>query len=248
MSFRSRTPQDILVLVAALACPGLAAAQRADLADTERIILEATNEFRRQEGVGSVKPSAALAQAAREFANYMAQTDRYGHSADGRNPTDRATSQGYDFCLVSENIAYLYNSAGFRTAELARNLVEGWEHSPQHRKNMLEPAATDTAIAVARSGKSGRYYGVQMFGRPKSERVEFRIANEAPQAVKYTIGKQSYSLRPREVRTHWLCGPEDLTLQSAGGAAMHEASVRPESGDRLVVVDDRRGVAVRRER
>jgi uncharacterized protein YkwD len=245
---RSCTPRGILVLAAALAYPGLAAAQRADLADTERIILEATNQFRREEGVGAVKPSASLTQAAREFANFMAQTDRYGHSADGRNPTDRAASQGYDFCLVSENIAYLYNSAGFRTAELARGLVEGWENSPQHRKNMLEPAATDTAVAVARSGRSGRYYGVQMFGRSKSERVEFRITNAAPLAVKYTVGKQSYSLRPREARTHWLCGPEDLALQSAGGAAMHDASWRPESGDRLVVVDDRRGVAIRRER
>ena len=78
------------LFVAALACPAMALAQRADLAGTERLVLEATNEFRREEGVGAVRPNAALAKAAQDFADYMARTDRYGHEADGRSPADRA--------------------------------------------------------------------------------------------------------------------------------------------------------------
>jgi uncharacterized protein YkwD len=117
-----------------------------------------------------VTANPVLARTVRDFVDFMARTDRYGHEADGKQPADRARGHGYDYCLVSENIAYQYNSAGFRTAALARDFVEGWKHSPQHRKNMLEPAATQTAVAVARSEKSGRYYAVQMFGRPKSER------------------------------------------------------------------------------
>ncbi len=35
------------------------------------------------------------------------------------------------------------------------------------RKNMLAPEVTETGVAVARSGKTGRYYAVQMFGRPR---------------------------------------------------------------------------------
>ena len=237
-----------LVLVAIISCPATALAQRADLAGTQKLIVEATNEFRREEGVGAVTPNAALAKAAQDFADFMARTDRYGHEADGRNPADRARSHGYDYCLVAENIASLYNSAGFRTAELARGCVEGWKHSPEHRKNMLEAAATDTAVAVARSQSSGRYYAVQMFGRPKSERIEFRITNAAPQAVRYHVASQAYSLRPREARIHWLCGPDELTLQSADGANLRNATLRPIRGDRLVVVSEASGVSIRRER
>jgi uncharacterized protein YkwD len=157
-----------LLVVAATLWPAMALAQRVDLSGAERLIVDATNAFRREEGLGPVKSDAALGHAARDFAEFMARTDRYGHTADGRNPGDRATGNGYGYCLVAENIAYQYNSAGFRTAELARGFVEGWKHSPGHRKNMLDPAATDTAVAVARSASSGRYYAVQMFGRPKS--------------------------------------------------------------------------------
>jgi uncharacterized protein YkwD len=237
-----------LVLVAILSCPATALAQRADLAGTAKLIVEATNELRREEGVGAVRPNAALAKAAQYFADFMARTDRYGHEADGRNPADRARSHGYDYCLVAENIAYLYRSAGFRTAELAGGIVEGWKHSPEHRKNMLEAAATDTAVAVARSDRSGRYYAVQMFGRPKSERIEFRITNAAPQTVRYHLADQEYSLGPRETRIHWLCGPDDLTLHAAAGASARSTQVRPNRGDRLVVVSDPSGVSIRRER
>jgi uncharacterized protein YkwD len=248
MGLEKDTRKVQVIFAAALLCPALALAQQPDLDSVERLVADATNKFRHEEGVETVKPNPALAKAAQDFANYMANTDRYGHNADGRNPTDRASSHGYDYCLVSENIAYQFSSAGFRTAELVRGFVEGWKHSPDHRKNMLEPAATDMAVAVARSGKSGRYYAVQMFGRPKSERIEFRITNAAPQAVKYQVASRAYSLRPKEARIHWLCGPEDLTLQSAGGTTLHDEKLRPVSGDRLVVASDAKGVSIRRQR
>ena len=233
-----------MIFAAALLGPALALAQQPDLASVEKLVVDATNKFRREEGLETVRPSPALAKAARDFADFMAHNDRYGHNADGRDPTDRASSHGYDYCLVSENIAYQFSTAGFRTPALVDGFVEGWKHSPAHRKNMLEPAATDMAVAVARSDRSGRYYAVQMFGRPKSERIEFRITNAAPQPVKYQIASKAYSLRPREGRVHWLCGPEDLTLQSASGAG---ETLRPNSGDRLVVAGDARRVSIRRQ-
>ena len=217
-----------LLLAAGLSCSALALAQRLDGA--ERIVFEATNDFRREQGLESVKSNPALAKAAQEFADYMARTDRYAHNADGRQPADRARSKGYDYCLVSENIAFQFSSAGFRTAELASGFVNGWKKSPGHRKNMLEPAATDAAVAMAHSDKSGRYYAVQMFGRPKSERIEFRISNGTQQNVKYQLGDKAHSLRPREARTHWLCGPDDLTLG--------EIKMRPGQGERLIVTSD----------
>jgi uncharacterized protein YkwD len=238
MSLRSLGP---VALVAVLACP--AQAQLPDTAAAERLIVEATNDFRRDEGLEPVKPDPLLGRTARDFAVYMANTDRYGHVADGRDPAERARIHKYEACFIAENIAFQFNSAGFRTAELARSYVEGWKHSPEHRKNMLASAATGTGVAIARSDRSGRYYAVQMFGRPKAERVEFRIANAAPRAVKYRVGQQDYSLGPREARIHWLCGPEDLTLAGA-----HGAKLRPGHGDQLVVAGDANGVSIRRER
>jgi uncharacterized protein YkwD len=94
-------------------------------------------------------------------------------------PSARARGHGYDFCLVSENIAHLYTSRGYESADLARRLVEGWKNSAGHRKNMVEPDVIDTGVAVAQSTIKGvqHYYGVQMFARPRSASVEFEVSN-----------------------------------------------------------------------
>ena len=138
-----------------------------DAAQVASLVVDGTNRFRHDNGLAPVAPERRLAHAAREFAAYMAQTDRLDHAADGRQPWGRARAQGYDYCLVAENIAYQYDSRGFATAQLARELVSGWERSAGHRRNMLERDAVDTAVAVARSATTGRYYAVQMFGRPR---------------------------------------------------------------------------------
>jgi uncharacterized protein YkwD len=174
-----------LVSAAAIAAPA-----RPDLEGVESLAVRHTNEFRADNRLPAVKPDASLARTAREFAQYMARTDRYGHEADGRTPGDRARAHGYDACIVAENIAYQLHSEGFGTAMLASGFVAGWKHSPEHRRNMLDDAVTQTAVAVARSERTGRYYAVQMFGRPKSERIEFRVANKASQHVRFVVGVQ----------------------------------------------------------
>ena len=92
-----------------------------------------------------------LTDAARDFAAYMARTSRYGHTADGSRPADRAASHGYEYCVIAENIAYAFNSDGYTTEELGKTFVEGWKHSPGHRRNMLDPDVAETGVAVARS-------------------------------------------------------------------------------------------------
>ena len=158
-------------------------------------------------------------ETARDFAAFLARTDLFDHTADGRHPEDRAKSHGYDYCLVSENIGYEFRSAGFATGELARALVDGWRRSPPHRKNMLERDATEIGVALARSSRSGRYYGVQMFGRPRSASIEFSVANQSRRRVAYRLGEREFSLEPRVIRTH---------------------------RDRFAVVDDRGRVVLRR--
>lgn len=180
-------------------------AERLDLSSVESQITDSTNEFRAQHGREPVARSAALAAAARDFAAHMARTDRYGHHADGRRPAERASAAGYDYCIVSENIAYQFRSSGFESSELARAFFEGWRDSPEHRENMLDPGVTETGLGVAHSRRTGNYYAVQMFGRPKSERIAFRIANRAGVTVEYRLGRRTYQLPPRSTRRHTLC-------------------------------------------
>lgn len=137
------------------------------MAQAADAVVERTNAFRKTQGLEPASVEPALERAAREFARFMAKTGKYGHTADGRRPPQRATAQGYEYCIVSENIAYQYRSSGYDSATLAREMVEGWKESPEHRKNMLEPAVTQTGVGIAQ-GDDGRYFGVQMFGRPKS--------------------------------------------------------------------------------
>src|SRR4051794_29760615 len=71
-----------------------------------RYIVDKTNEFREQEGRPRVAVNARLSETARDFADYMARTGRYGHTADGNQPADRAARHGYEYCVIAENIAY----------------------------------------------------------------------------------------------------------------------------------------------
>jgi uncharacterized protein YkwD len=230
-------------LAAALALTLAQAAEGPDLPAVERRVIEGTNEFRREQGLGALAPSAGLQRAARYFADYMARTDRYGHQADGAEPADRATRHGYEWCQVSENISYQYTSATFATAELAGRYLEGWKRSPGHRKNMVDRDDVHMALAVARSRETGRYYAVQMFGRPRSMSIEFHVTNRTREPVGYRLGERSYSLEPRATRVHQQCASEDLTLRPA--VAKGRGTARPKDGDRVEVVREAGGLALR---
>jgi uncharacterized protein YkwD len=153
---------------AALITASVAAAPQAkpSLRDVESRIVQATNDFRRDEGRSRLMVNARLAAAAREFAQFMAKTGKYSHEADGQRPRERVQAHGYRYCMVAENISYQYSSLGFETEDLAARLLEGWKRSPGHRANMLDGVAVHTAVAVARSPKTGYYYAVQLFAAP----------------------------------------------------------------------------------
>lgn len=214
------------VLVLALAA---AAAAAVEPGDSARRIVQDANAFRQEEGVRPLAGNAALQSAAADFARFMARTGKYGHTADGREPAERAAAAGYEYCVVAENIAYVYRSKGFDSAEhLAREFVEGWKNSPGHRRNLVDGGVTETGVGVARDEK-GRYYGVQLFGLPRSAQISFRIENTTRESVRYQLGEQEYALGPRVARTHSICRPARLSVGEFGAAAAHGARyvVRP---------------------
>lgn len=218
--------------VAALALQAAAQTAKVPAADgvqAANIIVERTNELRRAEHVPPVQVDPRLDRAAFEFARYMARTGKYGHEADGRDPTARAQAQGYSYCLVLENIAYHYDSRGYETPRLAWASVDGWKASPPHRKNMENPLVIHTGVGVAR-GDNGYYYSVQMFGLPRSAAVKFEVRNESRLTIHYRIGEQPYSVAPRSVKTHETCTREAVRFERLDGAAME-----PRPGDRFII-------------
>jgi uncharacterized protein YkwD len=209
------------------------------LAQVQRIVIEQTNRFRVSEGLPPVREAPLLDRVAQDFANFMARTDRYGHEADGRTPAERARAQGYDFCLVAENIAYEFSSEGFSAGELAQHFVHGWQNSPPHLANMLDAAVTEIGVAVAQSRETRRYYAVQMFGRTLAEAKRFQLANSSPASVSYRLDGERYSLPPRTTRTHSTCRPPRVEVQLPGRRG--PVPLQPADGQRYVVAPDGRG-------
>ena len=139
------------------------------------------------------------------------------------------------------------NSAGYSTAGLTGAFVEGWKHSPPHRRNMLDPAVTETGVGIAQSARTRRWYAVQLFGKPLSSLLTFSIANDTAHAVDYRLGSKVYDLPPRVTRTHRQCEPEPLAIGNGRDAV--ETTAR--DGRRYHWVQDSaggRGHALREDR
>lgn len=230
-----RVRTALALSAAALALAGCAASsaaeKRPDLPQVEARVVEGTNAFRRELGLAPVKRNALLEETARSFAQYMARTGKFDHDADGSTPMARAKAHGYDYCVVAENIARQYSSRGFATAELGRDLVQGWKDSPGHRRNLADPAVTEIGVAIAHRSYQGLqdYYAVQLFGRPASEAVHFSVRNETRSDVRYRVGEKAYTLGPRYSRTHTECVTKALEFE-APAAKRFEVG----NGDRYV--------------
>lgn len=204
-----------------------------DLPQTEVAIVELTNAFRKASALQEVKPNPALTAAARAFAAYLAKTGKFAHEADSRKPEDRAQAQGYQYCLVAENLAWNLNSRGFESAQLAREVVEGWKASPDHRENLLLQGATEIGVAVVRvPDRNPKFLSVQLFGRPESLKVTFSIQNRSGKAVRYTLGTETEVLQPREVVTLTDCDTRPLSVDKADKAP---SRFDPRDGDRFVI-------------
>lgn len=219
-----------------------------ELVEVARLVVQKTNAYRKEQGLTEVKANRQLSEAVQYFAQYMAKTNQYGHTADGKHPWERANSHGYDYCLVSENIAYKFNSLGFETAQLAEEFFQGWKNSPEHRKNMLDSAVSETAVAVAKSPETGYFYAVQMFGRPKSQSIDFEIVNHSTTAVEYSLEDRSFPLPPGYTRKHQQCRPLQVTFRWPEGAQGDKTSREPKDGDRFIVTDEGGKLQVKKER
>jgi hypothetical protein len=100
------------------------------------------NAFRRRHGLKPVVLDQRLIQAAGTSARYQASRGRIGHRGPGGSrPWDRARRAGYSTHLTAENVASGQKSFG--------EAMRGWEHSAEHKRNLLLPDAQAAGIAVS---------------------------------------------------------------------------------------------------
>ena len=107
-----------------------------------------------------LKPSPVLERAAQAHALDMASSSHLDHSgSDGSSPAQRASSAGYRWQAVAENIA-----AGASTPDA---VVAGWLASPGHCANLMDAGFGETGVAFSFDPDSDKgTYWVQVFATP----------------------------------------------------------------------------------
>jgi hypothetical protein len=185
-----------------------------DLPKTELAIIEMTNAFRTENKLGPVKPNTALAKAAKAYAQFLAQSGLFSHTADKRKPADRTKEAGYKHCIVSENLAMNQDSRGFATTLLAQQAVTGWKNSPPHREAMLHPHVTEIGVGIAKASDAApKYLSVQLFGRPDSLMISFKVKNLVGEPVSYTVANEPVALAKGSLMKHTICTPEPIAFE-----------------------------------
>jgi uncharacterized protein YkwD len=188
--------------------------------EVEAKIIDRANAFRAEHGRGPLEENALLTLEARDFAVYLARTGAFSHHADGRDPSGRARLAGYDFCEIAENLAWEEDAEGFRDRDMAADLMQSWENSPEHRRNLLDPDVVETGVGVARApGRRPRYLAVQEFARPSALRFAFQVTNRTGSAVSYVFEGRVRTLKPDTTDTLRPCGPSALEVRAKGSAS-----------------------------
>jgi len=143
----------ISLIVGALPC---AAAPKLQLASAgaRAQLLNLHNQERHKKGKKPLKLNAQLSKAAQSYAEYLAKSGKFSHTAKG-TMSSRIKDAGYKPKAVGENIA-----VGQRSPSSA---VNSWMHSEGHKKNILNKKFTEVGFGVAKD-KRGRMLWVTDFG------------------------------------------------------------------------------------
>ena len=138
---------------------------------TEQRVMELTNADRAQQGLQPLKWDSALAQAATEHAQAMAEQPALSHQYPGEpDLVARAGAAGAHFRSIAENVAL---------APSAEALEKEWMHSTPHRANILDPRMN--AIGVGMVKRGGNLYAVEDFADG--------VAALGPQQIELQIGQ-----------------------------------------------------------
>jgi uncharacterized protein YkwD len=231
------------VTAAAVAFAASAAPPAPEPGQVETALVGAANAFRAENGLPRLTREDRLSDEARGFAQYLARTNTFSHTADGREPQERAEAAGYSYCDLAENIAYEVDSSGVTLDRLVQRLMSGWEASPGHRRNLLNRRVTETGVGVALAPRGDqKYVAVQVFGRPISARYSFRIENRSDGPVGYDFDGEHTRLGPHAIMVHTTCTQGDLDFDRPLASGQRRFAVAP--GATYVLSSTLKGVQI----
>lgn len=122
-------------------------------------LLTYTNQERKVQGLKPLSSSAQLDLAAQRKVEDMFAKNYWSHNApDGTTPWTFISGAGYDYVYAGENLARGFSSA--------KDVVNAWMASPDHRANILSPNYRDVGFSVKHGELSGEetFLVVQEFG------------------------------------------------------------------------------------
>ena len=120
----------------------------------EAAMIDDLNRLRVAAGVKTLTVDLRLVKLARDYARTMLEGGFFGHrDAKGHTPADRMKAAKLGFRKMGENIAFGPNEA---TAQA------GLTKSPEHHRNMLDPAFSRVGVGVIADSVYGSVF-VQEF-------------------------------------------------------------------------------------
>jgi uncharacterized protein YkwD len=126
----------------------------ADLARLEARLHEAVNAFRREQNLIPLERDASLDAVARGHSVDMATRGFFAHeSPEGADWVARLERAGIaGFSMAGENVGLTSR------ADPNTEILEGWKHSPVHRRNLVARPFNRTGIGIARAADGTLYY------------------------------------------------------------------------------------------
>lgn len=146
----------------------------------EQQVMELANADRAQQGLAPLKWDPALAQAAAQHAQIMAEQPQLGHQYPGEpDLVARGAAAGAHFRSIAENVAL---------APTPQALEQEWMHSPLHRANIMNPQMNSIGVALVLRG--GNYSAVEDFSDS--------VALLGPEQIEQQVGRllQQRGLQP----------------------------------------------------
>jgi uncharacterized protein YkwD len=126
------------------ATAGLTSRRIREIESLEQQCLDEVNRVRRRSGLSRLNFYEELLPVAREYSRRMAEQNFFSHNdPDGRTVRERVEEADIRWRMVGENLAY---SNGYVNPVAAS--IHGWMDSAGHRRNILDPDFSLTAIGV----------------------------------------------------------------------------------------------------
>ena len=136
---------------------GPALAEPTTPAETRARVLAAINALRSTWGSPALEADERLDAVAQAYAQQMVDQGYFAHvGPDGRDMRRRLRDSGYQYSSAGENL-------GLASGPLAAHF--SIEHSPGHRRNLLEPSYTRAGVGLARRD-DGQAVLVEVYARP----------------------------------------------------------------------------------